>query len=188
VTYRELADGAEIDYVAHTPALIAALHAWFDAQLSDHGHDAATSVPVAAPGAFAWLAGNWTLSDRDRQIEETWSEPASDMLIGMSRTLQGGRTVAFEFMRIAAGPDGVVYIAQPRGKPPVEFALETWDGTTAVFVNRGGEDRVKRIAYRRDGAAAMTARIEGAVAGANFSEDYAYRRAGAAPGQPPAQP
>jgi len=102
------------------------------------------------------------------------------MLIGMSRTLQGGRTVAFEFMRIAAGPDGVVYIAQPRGKPPVEFALETWDGTTAVFVNRGGEDRVKRIAYRRDGAAAMTARIEGAVAGANFSEDYAYRRAGAA--------
>ena len=43
VTYRDTADGAEVDYVAHSPAVLAAIHRWFDAQLADHGRDAATS-------------------------------------------------------------------------------------------------------------------------------------------------
>jgi hypothetical protein len=39
--YRELSDGAEIVYATHKPDLIAAVHAWFDAQLRDHAGDAA---------------------------------------------------------------------------------------------------------------------------------------------------
>lgn len=41
VVYTLLSDGAQIDYKAETPELIAAIHAWFDAQLSDHGTHAA---------------------------------------------------------------------------------------------------------------------------------------------------
>jgi hypothetical protein len=37
VVYTPLAEGAQITYQAETPELIAAIHAWFDAQLSDHG-------------------------------------------------------------------------------------------------------------------------------------------------------
>ena len=37
VTYSELPDGAQIRYTTGDPAIIAALHAWFAAQLSDHG-------------------------------------------------------------------------------------------------------------------------------------------------------
>jgi hypothetical protein len=37
VVYTPLPDGAQIDYKAEAPELIAALHAWFEAQLSDHG-------------------------------------------------------------------------------------------------------------------------------------------------------
>lgn len=40
VRYRELNDGAELDYVSHSPTIIAAIHRWFDAQLADHGRDA----------------------------------------------------------------------------------------------------------------------------------------------------
>ena len=40
VTYHELPDGAEVDYRGHTPDVVAAIHRWFDAQLSDHGRDA----------------------------------------------------------------------------------------------------------------------------------------------------
>jgi len=40
VDYRELDDGAELDYVSRSPAIIAAIHRWFDAQLADHGDDA----------------------------------------------------------------------------------------------------------------------------------------------------
>jgi hypothetical protein len=46
VSYHELDDGAELDYVSRSPAIIAAVHRWFDAQLADHGRDATTSAPV----------------------------------------------------------------------------------------------------------------------------------------------
>lgn len=46
VSYRALDDGAELDYVSHSPAVIAAVHRWFDAQLADHGRDATTSMPA----------------------------------------------------------------------------------------------------------------------------------------------
>lgn len=37
VTYAELPDGAQIRYTTSEPAIVTALHAWFQAQLSDHG-------------------------------------------------------------------------------------------------------------------------------------------------------
>lgn len=43
VTYDELPDGAQIIYVGRTPAVVDAIHVWFDAQLADHGRDATTS-------------------------------------------------------------------------------------------------------------------------------------------------
>lgn len=40
VGYRALRDGAELRYQTGDPALVAALHAWFKAQTSDHGSHA----------------------------------------------------------------------------------------------------------------------------------------------------
>ncbi|MDP9487718.1 MAG: aspartate carbamoyltransferase [Actinomycetota bacterium] len=40
IRYSELPDGAKIEYEASDPALVAALHDWFDAQVSDHGGQA----------------------------------------------------------------------------------------------------------------------------------------------------
>lgn len=40
VAYAERADGAEIRYTAKDPALVAALHRWFQAQVHDHGRHA----------------------------------------------------------------------------------------------------------------------------------------------------
>jgi hypothetical protein len=40
VQYASLPNGAQIQYTTKNPALIAALHQWFAAQLSDHGHHA----------------------------------------------------------------------------------------------------------------------------------------------------
>jgi hypothetical protein len=45
ISYRDLPDGGAIAYRTDQPLLVAALHQWFDAQLSDHGHDA-----MAGPG------------------------------------------------------------------------------------------------------------------------------------------
>ena len=40
VRYTELPDGAEIRYTAKDPALVDAIHRWFQAQLHDHGRHA----------------------------------------------------------------------------------------------------------------------------------------------------
>lgn len=40
VQYTPLPNGAQIQYTTKDPALIAALHQWFAAQVSDHGHHA----------------------------------------------------------------------------------------------------------------------------------------------------
>ena len=40
IAYREVSAGAELTYQTKTAALVKALHAWFDAQLADHGADA----------------------------------------------------------------------------------------------------------------------------------------------------
>lgn len=40
IHYRDLPGGGEIVYRTKEPRLVTALHEWFDAQLSDHGHDA----------------------------------------------------------------------------------------------------------------------------------------------------
>jgi hypothetical protein len=179
VRYRELDDGAEIAYSGRTPQLVAAIHAWFDAQLGDHGRDAVTAT--IGLEALAWLGGSWIIDDGKQRVEEFWSAPADDSMIGMSRTLRDGKTQSFEFMRIASRPDGVFFIAQPRGKPPVEFVLQSWDGAQAVFVNPGNGDHLKRIVYRRNADGTLTARVEGDNDGAAFVEDFPYRRAPAGP-------
>jgi hypothetical protein len=40
IDYKDLSDGGEVRYSSSHPPLVAALHRWFDAQLSDHGADA----------------------------------------------------------------------------------------------------------------------------------------------------
>lgn len=40
IAYRDTPGGAELRYATRDPALVQALHAWFDAQLADHGSDA----------------------------------------------------------------------------------------------------------------------------------------------------
>lgn len=40
IAYKDIPGGAELTYSTADPALVAALHQWFDAQLTDHGTDA----------------------------------------------------------------------------------------------------------------------------------------------------
>ena len=45
IIYTELSDGAQIVYSSDDPALILAIHQWFDAQLSDHARHAMPNHP-----------------------------------------------------------------------------------------------------------------------------------------------
>lgn len=130
---------------------------------------------------IGWLAGDWEMTRAGECIEEHWTLPSQTSAVGMSRTMKDGSTTAFEFLRIEARTDGIFYVAQPGGRPPVDFALASDDSRELVFVNPGHSDHLKRIVYRRDGADRLTATVEGEDRGRAFSVEYAYRRAPADP-------
>jgi hypothetical protein len=133
---------------------------------------------------LSWLAGSWQLTSGARCVEEHWTLPSANMLVGTSRTVEGGRTVSFEFLRIEARADGIYYVPQPGGRPPVDFKLSTENAAALVFLNPGHADHLKRIVYRRQGDAGMSARIEGEDNGRAFAVDFPYRRAAAGCGSP----
>jgi len=133
---------------------------------------------------FSWLAGSWQFTAGARCVEEHWTQPSTNMLVGTSRTVEGGRTVSFEFLRIEARADGIYYVPQPNGRPPVDFKLSSENAAELVFVNPGHADHLKRIVYRRDGDAGLAARIEGEDGGRAFAVDFPYRRATSGCGTP----
>ena len=45
---------------------------------------------------IAWLAGEWQIASAARCVEEQWTAPSANMLVGMSRTVAGGRTTSFD--------------------------------------------------------------------------------------------
>ena len=108
---------------------------------------------------FAWLAGTRSMLGKSL-IEERWTEPALNMMLGVSRTVREGKVVEFEFLRIESRADGLYYVAQPGGRPPTEFKLTKWDGTEAIFENPQ-HDFPKRIIYRKLPDNVVWARVDG---------------------------
>jgi len=125
---------------------------------------------------IAWLAGDWQIVSATQCVEEQWTAPSSNMLLGMSRTVSAGRTTSFEFLRIEARADGIFYVAQPAGKPPVDFKLASDTASELIFVNPEHADHLKKVIYKRGADGNLIARIEGENGGKTFSEDYPYRR------------
>lgn len=117
---------------------------------------AVLAVPLTATGSGGsgalpeWLAGRWCSADGLRgQTCETWQAAAGGTMLGTSQTVKGGKTVAFEFLRITIDGDTAVYLPQPGGKPPVAFrAVAGGEGVT--FVN-AAHDYPQRIHYRATG-------------------------------------
>ena len=124
----------------------------------------AASVAAPAPAAsaqapaqptsdekLAWLQGNWCGKDEEQQLEENWMLPQAGEAIGMSRTVQGGRMISYEFMRIAEIEGKVTLFAQPGGAPATPFARTDGGADWIRFENKQ-HDYPQRIEYRKAGA------------------------------------
>jgi hypothetical protein len=127
----------------------------------------------AAISQVAWLAGTWTGRAGDTTFEERWTEPAGGAMLAVSRTIKGARMVGFEFLRIVERDGGLVYIAQPNGRPPTEFVLTALAGESATFESPA-HDFPKLIRYgtRPDGG--LEARVSD---GGRRTDTFVFRRA-----------
>lgn len=124
---------------------------------------------------FDWLTGHWCSQTGNRFIEEHWLPAAGDVALGVGRTVQDGKTVSFEFMRIESRGGLVNYVAVPGGEPATAFKLTASGPDWARFENPQ-HDFPKRVEYRRT-AEGLHAEIAGP--GKNGKEaviQFEYRR------------
>jgi hypothetical protein len=122
--------------------------------------ESASPQAAAKVEDLAWMAGDWQTTPGKMQSEEHWTQPAGGTLIGMSRTLAGGKTVFFEYLRIEARADGIYYVAHPKARPGTDFKLTRTSTQEVVFENPA-HDFPKRIIYRKNADGSLTARVEG---------------------------
>lgn len=129
--------------------------------------------------SLSWMAGTWEGVDGRMQMEEHWTAPRGDSMLGVHRDVAGGRTVSFEFLRIEKRQNGIVYVAQPQGNPPTEFRLIESSQNRVVFENKT-HDFPQRIIYWTEPGAAnvLNARVEGIQNGRSSSMQWSWKKAG----------
>jgi hypothetical protein len=141
---------------------------------SQPAHAAATMAePATALSELSWITGDWqTAAGGKAQIEEHWTSPSTDSMIGMGRTIAGGKTVEFEYLRIEQRADQIYYVASPKGRcPGTDFKLTRLAGQEATFENPE-HDFPKRIIYRKNSDGSLTASIDGGAGTKSMSFAY----------------
>jgi hypothetical protein len=126
--------------------------------------------------ALQWLAGCWTQDGRDAGSVEQWTLPAGGTMLGMNRIVSGGRTIAFEYMRIAVNKDDMVeFIASPSGQETARFKMVSMNENEVVFENPE-HDFPTRIIYRLLIDGSLLGRIEGIDKGTPRTAEFPMTR------------
>lgn len=137
------------------------------------------SIPVNAQASgslnnLSWLAGCWEGREGKSVVEEIWSKPSGGSMIGLGRTVNGTRTVSFEFMQFREENGSLVFLPQPQGGAQVRFPLKSIEGETLTFENLQ-HDFPQRVFYQRKGNL-LLAGIEGNEKGKFSRFEFQMRR------------
>src|SRR5262249_21176272 len=101
--------------------------------------------------------------------------PAGGAMLSVSRTVADGKLAEFEFLRIVERGGGLVYIAQPNGRPPTEVAMTRRDDDSVTFDNPQHAFPHPTL-YKKRTRGTLVARISGGPAGRQMS--WVFRRSG----------
>lgn len=121
---------------------------------------------------LAWFAGCWSMKLPDGTIEEHWLAPAGGAMLGLSRTVRGGKLKEYEFLALREVDGRLAYVAIPSRQRETAFALVRFKRNAAVFENTA-HDFPQRIIYLKTDAG-ITAMIEGKIKGELRSSEYVY--------------
>lgn len=123
---------------------------------------------------LAWISGDWAAVEGRMEMEELWTAPKGDLILGLHRDWrQGARRASFEYLRIEARAGAIVYLASPGGGAVTEFVLTELEGQRAVFEN-AEHDFPQRIVYAREGEV-LSARVEDLQGERSVSWSWALR-------------
>jgi hypothetical protein len=135
----------------------------------------AAQTPAAGIDRLDWIAGCWKRASADTRVEEHWMAPAGGTMLGMGRTVRGGKTTEYEFLQIRDVNGTLAYVARPSGQAEATFPLKTLTAREIVFEDPA-HDFPQRVIYRRNEDGSITARIEGTMNGQPRGMDFPYTR------------
>jgi hypothetical protein len=128
------------------------------------GAGAATPPTPVRPSLadLGFMAGCWRgAAGGGTVIDEYYTPPSDNLILGVSRYTRGGRVTTYEFTTIAArGDSDLVLTPRPEGQSPADFSLTRLQPGMAVWSNPR-HDFPQVLSYRRLGADSLAARIEG---------------------------
>lgn len=122
----------------------------------------------------AWLRGCWEMSASERIVEEQWMVPRGGSMMGMSRTVRGGKLVAYEMVLIREEGPALAYEAHPSGQPVATFLSTTVSASQVVFENPS-HDFPQQIGYQLK-EDALLAWIAGLQSGKSRRVEFSYKR------------
>lgn len=121
---------------------------------------------------LSWLSGCWQQEGAENGSIESWLAPAGGTMLGVSRTVKAGKTVAYEFMQIHALADGkLAFTAKPSNQAEATFPVLRLGKQEIAFENKA-HDFPQRIVYRLSAPGKLFARIEGTRDGKERGIDY----------------
>ena len=117
---------------------------------------------------LGFMTGCWqgTFESRGQRgvIEERYTSPSQNVMLGTTRYLIGERTVQFELTTILLGDSGIVMTPYPRGRASDDgFTLTAVSAGEAIF-EAPEHDFPKRIVYRGS-SETLIARIDDGAGG-----------------------
>jgi hypothetical protein len=125
---------------------------------------------------LAWISGCWEGRGPTRVYSEHWMKPEGGLMLGMSRTISGGKATEFEFLQIRQQGSDISYIAKPSGQAEASFKLIRHSDREVVFENPT-HDFPQRIIYRLQPDSSLVARIEGKTNAGERGIDFPMKRA-----------
>ena len=113
-------------------------------------------------------------ASRGIEMEEHWTAPKGNSMIGIHRDVAKGRTLLFEFLRIEQQGDQIVDLSMPNGRSPATpFPLKEAALAHGSCSRHPMHDFPQRIIYWKDGNV-LRARIEGTMNGKAGSEEWRW--------------
>jgi len=151
---------------------------------------AASAATAPMPlSSLAWMEGCWKGLVNKRDFREQWMPLLGNLMIGVSQTTVGDKTIGYEYLRFEPRADGVYYVIVPSDAKEDSFRLsdraaeKLGDVTYDLFTfERTSTEFPQRIVYRRGTEGWLYAEVSGTVNGADRKVIYPMQRIDCATG------
>lgn len=153
------------------------------------GINVAASRPVPEPDDvrmpdLSFIEGHWVTELGSDQLEEIWSAPTGDSLVGMFRWIKDGKVWIVELMTIRKEESGIIFrfrhfsnelVPWEPKEAPLTFKLTSFQEGEAVFENP--EQETRRYSFIKDGENGLRVHVQGFEDGKLTPGDvFDYRR------------